>query len=59
MEKYDARKLSTDAQQKIRYQVIRLKKKVTNDLQSVKLPESTLELFLNGALCIKLVGKKP
>ena len=27
MEKFDARKLSTDAQQEIRYQVIRLKKK--------------------------------
>jgi len=35
MEKFDARNLRTDAQQEIRYQVIRLKKRVTSDLKSV------------------------
>ena len=41
MEKIDALKLSTDAQQEIRYQVIRLKEKGLKNLKSATLLEFT------------------
>ena len=59
MEKIDARKLSTDAQQQLRYQVIRLRKQGRNITKSVPLPVLAVPPAAHGGPFTKTAAKKP
>ena len=57
MKKIDARKLSADAQQQLRYQVIRLKNKIEPVKKLVRSQVFIVQLVPSGGVCTRAVVK--